>query len=85
MCCQGLNTSAFASALMGTTVLFSLNYCFLTEIVYKEKYLQYISFIFMSNRNQENLFLDIFWLGHQGDIYIHIFYFQDSLIASYSL
>lgn len=44
------------STLTGTIVFFSLNCCFLTEIVYKEKYLQYISFIFMSNRNQENLF-----------------------------
>lgn len=30
----------------GTTVLFSLNYCFLMEIVYKEKYLQYF-FLFL--------------------------------------
>lgn len=34
------------STLTGATVLFSLNYCFLMEIVYKEKYLQYF-FLFL--------------------------------------
>lgn len=39
----------------------------------------------MTNRNPENLLLDIFWPRHQGNVYTYFLFPKNSLIASYSI
>lgn len=38
----------------------------------------------MTNRNQENLLLDIFWLRHQGNVYTY-FLFPEIFISCFLL